>query len=100
MPRNFRGSVKGPIWLGLSMFLDRKHGFDRNEEYMVTCKWCYLQVIPTLEDRHFECKKKIRKQIRIRKANIEGLASATDRRFLAETKKGPLKVIGSRWLKG
>jgi hypothetical protein len=31
MPRNFRGSVKGPIWLGLSMFLDRKHGFDRKK---------------------------------------------------------------------
>jgi len=100
MPRNFRGSVKGPIWLGLSMFLDRKHGFDRKEEKMVTCKWCYLQVIPTLEDRHFECKKKISKQIRIRKANIEGLASATDRRFIGETNNEPLKVIGSRWLKG
>ena len=67
---------------------------------MVTCKWCYLQVIPTLEDRHFECKKKISKQIRIRKANIEGLASATDKRFIGETNNGPLKVIGSRWLKG
>jgi len=67
---------------------------------MVTCKWCYLQVIPTLEDRHFECRKKISKQIRIRKANIEGLASATDKRFIGETNNGPLKVIGSRWLKG
>ena len=82
------------------MFLDRKHGFDRKDEWMVTCKWCYLQVIPTLEDRHFECKKKISKQIRIRKANIEGLASATDRRFIGETNNEPLKVIGSRWLKG
>ncbi len=67
---------------------------------MITCKWCYLQVIPTLEDRHFECRKKISKQIRIRKANIEGLASATDKRFIGETNNGPLKVIGSRWLKG
>ena len=67
---------------------------------MVTCKWCYLQVIPTLEDRHFECRKKISKQRRIRKANIEGLASATDRRFIGETNNEPLKVIGSRWLKG
>ncbi len=67
---------------------------------MFTCKWCYLQVIPTLEDRHFECKKKISKQIRIRKANIEGLASAADKRFIGETSNEPLKVIGSRWLKG
>jgi hypothetical protein len=67
---------------------------------MVTCKWCYLQVIPTLEDRHFECKKKIRKQIKIRKAGIESLASASDRRFIGETNNEPLKVIGSRYLKG
>jgi hypothetical protein len=67
---------------------------------MFTCKWCYLQVIPSLEDRHIECRKKIRKQLRIRKANLEGLASATDRRFLADPRKGPLKVIGSHWLKG
>jgi hypothetical protein len=67
---------------------------------MFTCKWCYLQVIPTLEERHFECKKKIRNQRKIRKANIEGLASATDKRFIGETNNGSLKVIGSYWLRG
>ena len=63
---------------------------------MFTCKWCYLQVIPTLEDRHFECRKKISKQRRIRKANIERLASASDRRNARITKEAQLIVIGSR----
>jgi hypothetical protein len=67
---------------------------------MFTCKWCYLQVIPSLENRHSECRKKISKQKKIRKANIEGLASASDRRFIGETSNGSLKVIGSRWQKG
>lgn len=74
-------------------------GLIEKKRYMVTCKWCYLQIIPRLEDRHIECKKKIRKQIRIRKAGIKGLATASDKRFIGETNNKTLKVIGSRYVK-
>ncbi len=62
---------------------------------MFTCKWCYLQVIPTLEDRHFECKKKIRNQRKIRKANIEGLGTASDKRNAGWTNRTNWIVIGT-----
>ena len=81
-------------------FLRQEAWFDREDTKMYTCKWCYLQVVPTLEKKHIECRKKISKQVRIRKANLEGLFSATDTRFLTDTRKRPLKVIGSKWLKG
>jgi hypothetical protein len=69
---------------------------DKEKEDMYTCKWCYKQVIPNLEDKHFECKKKIKRQRQIRKSNIDGLASASDKRFIGATNKTSLRVIGSR----
>ena len=62
---------------------------------MFTCKWCYLQVIPTLEDKHSKCREKISKQKRIRKANIDGLATATDKRNAGWTNRTKWNVIGS-----
>ena len=77
------------------MFLDRSMDLEKRKR-MHTCKWCYLQVIPNLEDRHTECLKKMRKQRRIRKANLERLASASDRRNARITNEAKLIVIGSR----
>jgi len=50
MPRNFRGSVTGPIQLGLSMFLDRKHGFREKIEDV------YLQMV--LQAGHSQSERK------------------------------------------
>jgi hypothetical protein len=62
---------------------------------MFTCKWCYLQVISSLEDKHDECRKKISKQIGIRKANLEGLATASDKRNAGWTNRTNWIVIGT-----
>ena len=62
---------------------------------MFTCKWCYKQVIPSLEADHNKCLKKIRNQRRIRKANLDGLATASDNRNAGWTSRTKWNVIGS-----
>ena len=63
---------------------------------MYTCKWCYKQVIPEIENRHTICRKKIGKQIQTRKRSIDGLAMATDRKRVGSTNRQIMKVIGSQ----